>query len=176
MTQEIVPDPKAPTSHRADTLIGAGVTAFGAFVLIGALVMPRMEQRNIDPLTAPGVTPGLIGAIILVLGVVLTLRGMRKTGRHAALSITQWSGPSVRRTLFTLAALIVYGFGLFGKVPFVPGTAAFIFCFTVGAELMRPERTTPVWRIMIGAAVLAVVSSVVIWVVFTRIFLVQLPG
>lgn len=164
------------TSHRADTLIGTIVCVLGAAVLAGAIAMPRFEHRSADPLTVPGITPGLLGTIILVLGVILTLRGARRTGTEPPLGITSWSPGAVRRTLFTLAALLVYGFALFGNLPFIPATALFVFCFTVGVEMMRPDRTRSLAATLLGAAVLALLSSLIIWLVFSKIFLVQLPG
>lgn len=166
----------AQTSHRADTLIGLIVTALGAAILIGALAMPRFEHRSADPLTVPGIAPGMLGAIILVLGVLLALRGARRTGTESALGITHWRQGSVRRTVFTLGALLVYGFALFGNLPFIPATALFVFVFTVGVELMREDRSARLVTTLIGAAVLAVASSLIIWLVFSQIFLIQLPG
>jgi putative tricarboxylic transport membrane protein len=166
----------AGTSHRADILIGFIVFLFGAAVLAGALAMPRFEHRSADPLTVPGIAPGLLGAIILVLGGLLALRGIRRTGTESALGITRWPQGSVRRTLFTLAALLVYGFGLFGNLPFIPATILFVFAFTVGVELMREDRSISLPVTLIGAALLAGASGFVIWLVFSKIFLIQLPG
>lgn len=58
----------------------------------------------------------------------------------------------------------------------MPATAAFIFAFTVGVELMREDRRSSLAKTIIGAAVLALVASLVIWAVFSEIFLIQLPG
>jgi hypothetical protein len=173
--QSSTPAADAP-SHRTDTVLGLVVTALGSAILIGALAMPRFEHRSADPLTVPGITPGLLGAIILVLGLTLTVRGARRQGSDGPLSITSWSPQAVPRTLFTLGALLIYGFALFGKLPFVPATTAFIFAFTVGVELMREDRRSSLAKTVIGAAVLAVVASLVIWAVFSEVFLIQLPG
>lgn len=164
------------TSHRADTLIGVIVSVVGAAILVGALAMPRFEHRSADPLTVPGITPGMLGAIILVLGALLVIRGIRRAGTEDPLGITAWSSGAVRRTLFTLSALLIYGFGLFGNLPFVLATALFVFTFTVGVELMRKNRTAKLATTLIGAAALAITSSFVIWLVFSKIFLIQLPG
>lgn len=164
------------TSHRADTLIGAIVFVVGVAILVGALAMPRFEHRSADPLTVPGITPGMLGAIILALGALLAIRGVRRAGTENPLGITQWSSSAVRRTLFTLGALLTYGFALFGNLPFMPATAIFVFGFTVGVELMRDDRSTKLVTTLAGAAVLAAASSLIIWLVFSKIFLIQLPG
>lgn len=166
----------AKPSHRTDTVLGAFVSVLGFAILAGALAMPRFEHRSADPLTVPGITPGLLGAIILVLGVILTMRGARRRSTDGQLNITSWTPRAVKRTAFTLGALLVYGFGLFGNLPFVPATTVFIFGFTVAVELMRADRRASLAQTLIGAAILAVVASLVIWAVFSKIFLIQLPG
>lgn len=166
----------AGTSHRSDTLIGGFVFVLGAAILAGALAMPRFAHRSADPLTVPGITPGLLGAIILVLGALLAVRGARRIGTEGPLGITQWPEGSVRRTGFTLITLLLYGFGLFGNLPFIPATSIFVFVFTVGVELMREDRASKLATTLIGAASLAIASSLVIWLVFSKIFLIQLPG
>jgi len=163
-------------SHRTDAILGVVVSLLGTGILVGALAMPRFENRSADPLTVPGITPGLLGAILLVLGLLLALRGLRRQGSEGPLDITQWAPDATKRTLFTLAALLIYGFGLFGNVPFIPATAVFVFCFTVGVEWIRADRKSSMTRTVLGAAALAVISSLVIWAVFSRIFLIQLPG
>lgn len=163
-------------SHRTDTVLGLVVTALGSAILIGALAMPRFEHRSADPLTVPGITPGLLGAIILVLGIILTLRGARRRSTDGQINITSWTPRAVKRTVLTLGALLVYGFGLFGNLPFVPATAVFIFGFTVAVELMRHDRRASLAQTLVGAAILAIVASLVIWAVFSKIFLIQLPG
>lgn len=168
--------PVVATSHRSDTLIGVIIFGLGAAILAGALAMPRFEHRSADPLTVPGIAPGMLGAIILVLGALLALRGARRAGTEAPLGITQWPQGSVRRTIFTLGALLIFGFGLFGSLPFIPATAIFVFAFTVGVELMREDRKSKLATTLIGAAILAIASSFIIWLVFSKIFLIQLPG
>lgn len=176
MMQQTSAKTTASTSHRADTLIGLIVFLLGTAVLVGALTMPRFEHRSADPLTVPGIAPGLLGTIILVLGALLALRGARRAGTEGPLGITLWPQGSVQRTFFTLGALLVYGFALFGNLPFIPATALFVFAFTVGVELMREDRSAGLATTLVGAAVLAGVSSLVIWLVFSQIFLIQLPG
>lgn len=176
MSTEAQTEPKKMTSHRSDTLIGVVISVLGAAILVGALAMPRFAHRSADPLTVPGITPGMLGAIILVLGVLLALRGLRRAGTEGPLGITGWPSGSVKRTLFTLTALLVYGFGLFGNLPFIPATALFVFAFTVGVELMREDRKAKLATTLVGAVVLAITSSFIIWLVFSKIFLIQLPG
>ncbi|WP_306118891.1 MULTISPECIES: tripartite tricarboxylate transporter TctB family protein [unclassified Roseitalea] len=162
--------------RRVDAIAGLVVTVFGAAALTASWRMPRFAERNIDPLTAPGITPGLLSAIILVLGIALMLRGLRGGGEDRNPGIANWDRASALRTGFTIGAIVVYGIGLFGQVPFVPATAGFIFVFTFIAEWMRTDRTASLARTALGAAVLSGVATIAIWGVFTKLFLVTLPG
>ncbi|MFC5586115.1 tripartite tricarboxylate transporter TctB family protein [Nitratireductor kimnyeongensis] len=164
--------------NRTDFLSGLVVAALGAAGLVEALRMPRFEARGADPFTVPGLTPGLLSAILCVLGVVLVLRGMsgRVLSESARPSITQWTRASAIRTLFTIVMVLLYGTLLFGRMPFFHATALFVFVFTVGAELIDTERRLPAWKLLIGGLLLACSAAYAIDFVFTDLFLVRLPG
>ncbi|GHA18941.1 hypothetical protein GCM10007989_12900 [Devosia pacifica] len=165
---------------RTDLACGLFITILGAGALVESLRMPRFEERNADPFTVPGLTPGFVSVVLLILGAALLLRAL--SGRTATsqigtgVTITQWNRGSVVRTVLTLAAVLTYGLLLFGHFPFVPVTAAFIFAFTVGAELIAPERQLSLLQVLLGAAVLAIAGAFTLHFVFTDIFLVRLPG
>ncbi|MBD3624254.1 MAG: hypothetical protein HUJ24_02530, partial [Rhodobacteraceae bacterium] len=54
--------------QRIDLGAGLLVAAIGAAALVESLRMPRFEARGADPYTVPGLTPGLIAAAMLLLG------------------------------------------------------------------------------------------------------------
>lgn len=166
------------TINRTDFLSGLVVAALGAAGLVEALRMPRFEARGADPFTVPGLTPGLLSAVLCVLGIVLLLRGIsgRNLTEGAQPSITQWTRASAIRTLFTIVMVLVYGTLLFGRMPFFYATALFVFVFTVGAELIDTERRLPAWKLLIGGCLLAGGAAYAIDFVFTDLFLVRLPG
>ena len=58
----------------ADRIGGLIWIVFGAAVIYGSWMMDRLESLGIPPSTAPGVVPGLLGAFIIVFGLVLVLR------------------------------------------------------------------------------------------------------
>ncbi|TNF19750.1 MAG: hypothetical protein EP318_13475 [Rhodobacteraceae bacterium] len=161
--------------HRTDLFAGLVVTSLGLAALAGAVAMPRFAERNGDPLTAPGITPGIVSGVIAVLGLLLLLRAMLGSGPRD-LPVESWPPGAARRTLFTLATTLAYGGATFGQMPFLPATALFIFAFTFGAELMRPDRSRTALSLALWAAVLAGVSAFAIEFLFTDLFLVRLPG
>lgn len=161
--------------HRTDLFAGLVVTSLGIAAFAGALAMPRFAERNGDPLTAPGITPGIVSGVIAVLGIVLLLRAMAGRGPRD-LPVQTWPPGSARRTLFTIAATLAYGGAMFGQMPFIPATAIFVFVFTLGAELLGTERNRSVVALCLWAALLAGVSAFAIQYLFTDMFLVRLPG
>lgn len=166
------------TINRTDFISGIVVAVMGAAGLVASLRMPRFEARGADPFTVPGLTPGLLSAVLCVLGVVLLLRGMsgRVLAEGARPSIAEWTRASAARTIFTIVMVLLYGTLLFGHMPFILATGLFIFVFTVGAELIDTERSLPIWKLVIGGLVLAGVAAFAIDFVFTDLFLVRLPG
>jgi hypothetical protein len=159
-----------------DALGGLVVTAIGIAGLVESLRMPRFENRNADPFTVPGLTPGMVCTVLAVLGIVLIIRAMAGRGGVTPLPILNWPSGSATRMLFTLITVAIYGFLLFGRMPFLLATTLFIFVFTVGAELLNRERKLTIMPLCAGALALALASSFVIRFVFVEIFLVRLPG
>ncbi|TKT78331.1 tripartite tricarboxylate transporter TctB family protein [Aquamicrobium sp. LC103] len=159
-----------------DMIGGLVFTIIGVAGLIESLRMPRFENRNADPFTVPGLTPGLLSTVLAVLGVALIARAMAGRGGATPLPILNWSAGSATRMIFTLVTVMTYGFVLFGNVPFIIATTLFVFIFTIGAELLNPQRKLSLPKLCIGALVLGLCSAFVVRFVFVQIFLVRLPG
>jgi hypothetical protein len=152
---------------RSDLIGGAGWMVFGAAVLAAALTMDRFEAMGATLYTMPGFVPGIFGSTLVVLGAALALRGWR---RRAA---SQQAAPAMlnRRVVTMLALSLVYAIGLIGRVPFWLATplfvAPFIFLFTDDARSV-PRRAAL-------AAIVAVLTTVTVVVIFEQVFLVRLP-
>ena len=159
-----------------DLLGGLVVTAIGVAGFVESWRMPRFAERHADPFTVPGLTPGLLCAVLTVLGVALILRAMAGRGGAVAIPILEWPAGSAQRMIFTIASVFLYGFVLFGNVPFLIATGAFIFIFTIGAELLNADRKLGLLPLSVGALVLAVIAAFAIRFIFVSVFLVRLPG
>jgi hypothetical protein len=61
-------------SPHADFIAAWIWVAFGLAVLIGAWRMDRLESQGATLYTAPGLVPGLLGGVLLLLGLVLACR------------------------------------------------------------------------------------------------------
>lgn len=164
-------------SARADLFGSIAWIAFGLSIVAGALAMDRLEQFGAALYTAPGLVPGVLGATIALLGLLLALRSVR-AGAIAGLAQPWAPTPegrsSLKRVSVATALSLIYTLGLIGRVPFPLATALFVFVFIMAFDLNvgAPSRLS---RRAMLAAITAIATSVVVTVVFERIFLVRLP-
>ena len=70
-------------SAAADLAWSLAWIVFGAALVYGSWTMDRLESMNINPYTAPGVVPGLLGGGIALMGMLLLLRSVRAGGFKA---------------------------------------------------------------------------------------------
>lgn len=163
-----------PPLVRADFVTGIALMAVGGLALTLSLDMPRFAERDINPYTVPGLVPAALGALILALGGVLTLRAARAGGWRLA---EGWAGGGGdgggRRLGLTLALTLTYAGGLVGRVPFWLATFLFAFAFVALFEWSgaREGRVRRLLTAMLYAALLAAAVTYV----FQEIFLVRLP-
>jgi len=166
----------SPAMTRADLLTAAFFIILAAAVLYGSWTMDRLEARRIHPLTVPGLVPGMLGAALLVCGIVLAVRSLRLPAPNgwADLGAAITSGAAGRAGA-VLALALVYTLGLVGLVPFWLATGLFVFAFILVFEvwLAAPRRT--LMQSLPWAAGLAVATAAIVTIVFERAFLVRLP-
>jgi putative tricarboxylic transport membrane protein len=162
---------------KADFVTGLAFVALGVGALAESLRMPRFETLSVNPYTVPGIVPGMLGAVIAVLGLLLTLRsaragGWRLGGEVARLSALHRSGAARR---FLLAFVLTFGYaaGLVGTVPFWLATGVFVFVFIAAFEWPAAEGRR--LRTLVLAAVEAALVTTAVTLVFQEVFLVRLP-
>ena len=183
--------------HRADLITGIILTAFGALVVRESLVMPRFASIGADPVTAPGLVPGLLGAIIALLGLIMVARaalGLRAAAAAPASAAPSdvadgggsddQAGPAYivesphagRNRLATMlvAGLIFAGLAV-GRLPFWLATFLFVFVAVAALELERYGRGRGLWQRLVVALVIAGGTAWAVVYVFESIFLVRLP-
>ena len=161
---------------RADLVTGLVFVALGAGVVIESLRMPRFAELRVEPYTAPGVVPGMLGLIILALGGILCLRAAREGGFRPGGAGGAWSrDPGVRRLLLSLLLTLGYAAGLVGRLPFWLATFLFVAAFAIVFEWPLARNPAERRRRVAFAVGLAAALSAVISYVFQEIFLVRLP-
>lgn len=122
--------------------------------------MDRLERHGAALYTAPGLVPGLLGLVLVVLGVALALR---KRGISACSPAIRWGN-----TPLVLALCLGYAIGLIGRMPFWLATFVFVTAFIAIFEY--PSRRRMALAPLYGAATSLAVSNL-----FEAVFLVRLP-
>jgi putative tricarboxylic transport membrane protein len=114
---------------RADFLTGMLLSGLGLAFALQAWRMPRLEERGINPLTAPGIVPGFLGVVLLILGLMLALRGASEDRPHIGLTtiIGTQNGPI--RLGVALGLNLIFGLLLVGWLPFWLATFSYLIVF-----------------------------------------------
>jgi hypothetical protein len=164
---------------RADLITGVILVVFGLAVLAESYGMPRLEERNINPWTAPGIVPGMLAVIITALGAVLALRslaaGALRVRTVQTVEDVAEARASLRRLVLCGALCLVYATGLVGRAPFWLATCLFVFAFIAVFEWDSADAAPARLRKLAVAAAIAVATAIVIPYVFEYLFLVRLP-
>jgi hypothetical protein len=143
---------------RSDAVQGLGWIAVGAAILYASWTMDRLERLGAPAFTAPGLVPGLLGLVILVLGVLLALRKRAAAGTRFGIG----------NTPLVLVLCLGYAVGLVGRMPFWLATFLFVTAFIAVFEY--PER-----RRMALAPVYGAATTLVVTYLFETVFFVRLP-
>jgi hypothetical protein len=169
---EVPPGSPEPGMPRADFWTGLAFALLGLAVVWASLEMPRFADRAIEPYTVPGLVPGMLGVIILVLGAALLLRAARAGGWRLG-GMRPEGGPGVRRLVLALILCLGYAAGLVGRMPFWLATFLFVAAFVILLEWPQGRgrrRARLAIALVYGAAISAAVT-----LVFQEVFLVRLP-
>lgn len=166
------------TSPAADLAWALAWIVFGAAVLYGSWTMDRLEKMNINPYTAPGLVPGLLGGGILLMGAMLLARALRAGGlkaRRPGAGAAAGASDTGRLAL-AMVLCLAYGAGLVGHgVPFWAATFLFVFVsialFQWSERRVRGESA----RGLAVAAACALGTAAGVTLVFQELFLVRLP-
>jgi hypothetical protein len=171
--------PAQGASARADFVAALVWIALGLAILAGSLAMDRLERFGATVYTAPGLVPGILGALIALLGAVLLVRSIR---RGAIVALAQpWSPDAEGRAMLARAALaigltLLYTLVLVGHgLPFWLVTIAFVFVFMLLFDLPERRARGQTARGVLIAAIVAVATSAVVTLMFERVFLVRMP-
>ncbi len=145
---------------RSDAAQGVAWALGGGLIVYASWTMDRLERHGAALYTAPGLVPGLLGLVLVVLGVALALR---KRGISACSPAIRWGN-----TPLVLALCLGYAIGLIGRMPFWLATFVFVTAFIAIFEY--PSRRRMALAPLYGAATSLAVSNL-----FEAVFLVRLP-
>jgi hypothetical protein len=188
MTQPHPPDGEAvsPEDHgdqrmppRSDLADAIGWIVLGVAVLVGSLMMDRLEAQHINPYTVPGLLPGLLGIAMILLGLVLAERS-RERGAFTQPHVPRTADQHDERTRVWIVAALCIGYGavLIGHgIPFWLASSIYVTASILILQRLSRDaderRMTP--RVIAKALVIGVASSVITQLVFQELFLVRMP-
>jgi hypothetical protein len=170
-------DPDVQVSPRADLWSACVWIAFGLAVAVGSWRMDRLENLHINKYEIPGLVPGLLGAAIVLLGVVLALRSIARGAlRERPVASEEKQGGRLYMAI-VLGAMLLYALVLVGHgLPFWLATGAFVAAFIFFFDRDRQSalgRSTA--RQLLLAVTCGVATSAVVSLAFQDIFYVRLP-
>ena len=164
---------------KADFVTGLVLIALGIATVVASLAMPRFEELNVNPYTVPGLVPGALGVIVLILGAALFLRAARAGGwRLLDGTAGEGSGrshPGARNLALAVVLCLSYAAGLVGRVPFWLATFRFVAAFVAAFEWPHARSHAERLRRLAFAMAFAAVIAAAVSFVFQEIFLVRLP-
>jgi hypothetical protein len=161
-----------------DRIGGAIWFVFGAAVLYGSWTMDRLGSQGIQPLTAPGLLPGLLGLGMVAMSLVLLFR--RRVHEGAAslegAASDEQAGTDWKRLLLSWGLCVAFAGVLLGRgLPFWLLAAGFVFIHLLALEDRHRIEGRPLLRRVGEAALVAAATSGIVTFVFQNVFLIRLP-
>jgi hypothetical protein len=180
---EAAPDAEPTFSPRSDWLAGWGWMALGAAIVVGSVMMDRLEKQNINPYTIPGLLPGLLGLLMMLLGLLLVLRSRARAAAFGPDALGQ-AAAAVSSPILSPRVLMVLGMCVFFAVvlvghglPFWVAAALYVTVSIISLQqTQRQALGESLTAGAVGKAVLIGLSAGgLIMYVFQELFLVHLP-
>ena len=167
----------------ADRIGGLVWVIFGAAVVYGSWVMDRLDSLKIPAATVPGLVPGLLGAGLVLFGLILAIRPVgRVVETQSFVEEMPKEAPAAagdfawKRLLLSWAICMTYGGLLLGcGLHYWVLTACFLLLHLLVLDETDRVPAHPDLRRIITAAILAPAIATVVTLVFQYVFLVRLP-
>ena len=164
---------------RSDFLSAFGWMGLGIAILIGSVMMDRLEKQDINPYTIPGLLPGLLGIAMIILGALLAARSWRFGPLGPAVSGSAFTPHAERKRLVLVLGLcLTFGVVLVGHgLPFWLAAAIFVSAaiLTLQSRQRRSTGQKLSLRMIVGAMAIGLGAGFAITLVFQELFLVRLP-
>lgn len=170
---------KPENMPRADFVTSILLMAFGIWIVVHSLQMPRFENLDANPFSVPGIVPGLLGVVIFFLSLVVFLRSLKQNGHRLGVNATVIGNfikdASMQRMLITILICSGYGLGMIGRINYYAATFMFVLAFLLLFQY-RQAHTDQVTGKLIAVSVLqALLTAGAVGAVFRYLFLVELP-
>lgn len=170
---------KAPEMPKADFVTALVLLAASISIIALSLNLPRLEHRDINPWTIPGLVPALLGGVLGLMALVLLGRALKYRGHRLGLTrekVREIAGMTqVKRVSVTMGFCLLYALVLIGWLPYVLSTFLFVFIFILLFEYERGTGLTSQRRRIVLAGVEGIIVAAAIASLFQYVFLVRLP-
>ncbi|MDY8108732.1 tripartite tricarboxylate transporter TctB family protein [Fulvimarina sp. 2208YS6-2-32] len=155
----------------ADLWSGLFWIVLGGAIIANTASMPIPYNLGATFLTGPGFVPGVLGAGLMLLGVILSLRSRKANAKNPEDSeqrLSTW------RPFAALVLMFVYASFLAFRQPFLPATIVFVALFVIVFN-WQDRDTAARLKLLVGASVLGIATGFVVEFIFETLFYVRLP-
>ena len=170
---------RTPEMPKADFVTALVLLATSIAIIALSSNLPRLEHRDINPWTIPGLVPALLGTVLGLMALVLLGRSLKYRGHRLGLTsakMREIAGMTqVKRVSVTIGFCLLYALVLIGWLPYVLSTFLFVFIFILLFEYDRDTGLAGQRRRIVVAGVEAVIVAAAIASLFQYVFLVRLP-
>jgi hypothetical protein len=159
----------------ADLLTGVAWLALAAAIVVASWRMDRLTHLGATLYTLPGLVPGLLGAAIGLMAILLIVRALRG-GALAQAHVPRAAIAAHWRLIAVLTLGLVYAIGLVGHgLPFWLASALFVTAFVILFQFAERRRNGTLLRGVAFAALFGAVTGLAIHYGFQDVFLVRAP-
>lgn len=170
---------KQENMPKADFVVSILLMCFGVWIVIHSFQMPRFKELGADPLSVPGIVPGILGTVIFILSLVVFIRSLARKGYRLGLNRQTLNNflreSSLNRMLLTMLICIVYGIFMVGRLNYYLATFIFVLTFLILFQFRNLEDATGRGRLFALAVLQALLTAGIVGAVFRYLFLVDLP-
>ena len=159
---------KDPGMPKADFIMSLILMVCSLLVIVESLKIPHFEKDWGGFYAAPGFVPLILGITLFVMSLALFARAVKMQGYRIIPGRETLRNFVRSRRVHRWCLAMVYAFGFFfllGQIYFY--LAAFLVLFAYMATFREQKRST--------SLIISIVASAMIYLVFTKIFLVPLP-
>jgi hypothetical protein len=162
-------------SALADLLWSLVWIVLGAAIVYGSWTMDRLEVMHINPYTAPGLVPGILGGSLVIMGFLLMLRSVRAGALQLAGGLPQ-PQLDLRRLGTAFLLCVGYAAGLVGHgLPFWAATTLFVTASIMIFQWPERRRSGTLAKGALIAVACGAGTAAAVTAVFQEVFLVRLP-
>lgn len=164
-------------SASADRITAAVFFVAGAAMLWGGYFMDRLEIRQINPASIPGLVPMMLGGALMACAVFLFAgaRGEPAAGDAPDADAEPVQPASWPNLLLAAGWSVFYALFLVGRLPFEIATTVYVAVFVGYFSWARQPGPKAKLKAAAFSAVFAAVVAISVSVLFRQGFLVRLP-